>query len=260
LASLHSAGWRQGSFLRHKLPADSIVAGEDGKPTRLTVEHNLWVVVSHDCDLAWADKKAETPLIELRPIYTANPPKPLGLRSKQLRLEKAADWYLEAQSPRGMVTPAALTAMAGAGAGVLENVLSPGALIRLKSWLGRRYDRPAVPDDLVDLGRAICTAVKAHESDPLLTRIREIFWQFERGEPVRFSLYALIEHEDDTEKAEEFLAAVALDVPVHLGVSDEQVARTASKFTLELLETSLTADLSDLTWSQGEPQQEVADP
>jgi hypothetical protein len=249
--SLHAAGWRQGSFIERDLSADVIVLNEAGEVSSDAFQHNPWLMASHDCDLAQTPSEAALPLMELRPVYTAQPPLVLGLRSKKLRLQPNAAWYLEAQSPRAMIQPAVLTALIAANPNLRTNPLDAEAVLKLKIWLGRRYDRAAVPDDLVPLAKAICDAIAARRDDPLLGRIREVFWQYQRGNPNRFSLFALIEHEDDRIASEELLATAALDVPAELGTGDEFRAATARTFSLELFERSLTADLSDLTWGQG---------
>lgn len=126
--------------------------------------------------------------------------------------------------------------------------------VKLKTWLGRRYDRPAVPPEVVDLRRAIAAAVKGHRVGDVAARVRDMLWQFEPGEPPLFSLYAVVEDEGIRDQARQWLTTVGLSVPRELGVPVVMEAATAERISLRLIETSYSADVSDLTWGRGEPK------
>lgn len=254
MASLYDGGWRQGALLRHQLPLDSVVVDDQDQPVRESNQHDLWVVATQNCDLDVADDQATEPLIELRPVLVDNPPLQLGLRSRKVRLSRDQPWYLDSDSQRTMVRPAALTAILSADAEARSTPLTADESTKFKTWLGRRYDRPAVPHEAMDLGRAIAAAVENRRNDPLLSRVRDVLWQYELGNPIRFSLFAIIESEDDHEAAREFLVDVTTDVDPELGVADEIEAATSERTSLDLIETSYSADVSDITWRRGHPQ------
>jgi hypothetical protein len=135
-----------------------------------------------------------------------------------------------------------------------DNPLADHELIRLKTWLGKRYDRPAVPDEITDLARHIASAITVHRGNPIVRGIRDVLWQYELADPPRFSLYAVLEEEADPGGAREWLATVALEIPADVGVADEIEATDARRTSLYLIENSYSADVSDLTWRGGTPK------
>ncbi len=120
-----------------------------------------------------------------------------------------------------------------------------------KTWLGLRYDRPAVPPELLPLAWKIADAVSAKRNRPMGTRVRDVLFQCdEKTSPVRFSLFAVLDDPDDEDAIREWLAEV---VPSELGVADQIEAAPATGISLHLIETSYAADLSRLTWRPADP-------
>ncbi len=142
MASLYDAGWRQGSILGADLPLDSVILGEDGVPARSQSSHNRWAVATQNCDLVQTDSEDAEPIIELRAVFTKDPPVNWGLRSARLRLTDT-DFVVSA-GPRTVVTAALLTRLVQTGHQRVD--LDDSRSLAFATWLGLRYDRPAVPE------------------------------------------------------------------------------------------------------------------
>lgn len=76
------------------------------------------------------------------------------------------------------------------------------------------------------------------------------------SEPVRFSLFAVVEDEQDAEAVRDWLGGVASRIPVELGIGDELEAAPAERISLQLIEQSYAADVTQLTWRRGKPEPE----
>ncbi len=290
MGSFHDAGWRQGSLVRATLPLDGVVAlssnapGTPSAPARdllpltrrvmLTVaqglvaksgariimprslgivrqqgEHDHWLVVTQECDLARLDANDPLPTVELRPVYDEDPPATLGLRSYKLLLD--SPYYLEAQSSRVMISPAALTILAARGVEI--GLVSAERQLALKAWLGLRYDRPAVPTELGALATALAEQVKQKKHRSLARKIYDVLTQFDLGPPIRFSLYAIIVDEADRREVETWLSGIARSIPTSIGVGDDLQAYTKTETSLALIEASYSVDASDVTWNKPAP-------
>lgn len=250
MAYLYDLGWRQGSVFRCLLPFHTIRASPDGI-AEAEGSHDLWAVVTQDCDLAAADETTDDPIVELRPIYQDSESRTSGIRSREVALMGAKGPFLHGQSPRVMLSPAALIALTLLPEGTLDNPLTDRELTRLKTWLGKRYDRPAVPKELAGLAKHIAAAVKMHKSDSIVPGVRDVLWQAEMGAPPRFSLYAVLDEGTGRESARRWLAAIALEVPSEVGVADVIEAAPGKDISWDLVETSYSADVSDITWRGG---------
>jgi hypothetical protein len=251
--SLYERGWRQGSLLNTTVPYETVGVDSHGELERRPDEHGLWLVVTQDCDLDRLDHDAQQSEVELRPVFQSAPPPQWGIRSRKLRISESH--YVTAESPRAMVSPAALTMLESDRT---ESVTA-GRRVALKTWLGHRYDRPAVPDSLVDLARAIGTVVNealiaGGEDGRIGDHVREVLMQIDDGaSPPRVSLFAVLDDHTYRESVRKALAAAALNLQPTLGVIDEVGAHPSSEVSLALLETSYSADLSDITWRGADP-------
>jgi hypothetical protein len=255
MASLHSAGWRQGSLVEATLPLDSVVLGDDGLPVRQQTEHDVWVVAAQNCDLDSAETDDEEPTIELRPVYTEDPPDDWGIRSWQFLLTETE--YVRSLDPRPLVSPAVLTALLAAGKERRE--LAADRQLALTTWLGLRYDRPAVPDDFVPLAKRIGEEVRRRQNRPIALRVRDVLMQFDGStDPTRYSLFAILDDAGDEELVREWLAGIAARVPVELGIADVVEAAPATGISFHLIETSYAADVTQLTWRPHQPEPEGA--
>ncbi len=253
MASLYASGWRQGSLLAATLPFDCVVLGDGNEPVRRQGEHRLWVVATQECDLVAADADDREASIELRPVYTDDPPDDWGIRSFQFLLTETE--YVVSLSPRTMVSPAVLTALVAAGSVRRDSASVRGRAFTI--WLGLRYDRPALPDELVPLARCIAETVKRRQNRPTGLRVRDVLMQFdETATPTRFSLYAVLRDGQDADLVREWLAGIVKRVPTDLGVADVLEAAPATMISFDLIETSYAADVAQLTWRPNQPEPE----
>jgi hypothetical protein len=251
MASLYEAGWRQGSVVAASLPFDAVVLGAGGQPVRQQRDHGRWVVACQECDLDLTESDDERPTIEMRAVHTDDPPGDWGLRASQLRLTDSE--HVVSDDPRVSVSAAVLTALLAAGAERRNPTETRSRALAI--WLGLRYDRPALPPELVPLARRIAEEVRRRQGRPVAARVRDVLMQFdESAEPVRYSLFAVVEQESDEEAVREWLAGIASRVPIELGIGDELEAAPARRISLELIEQSYAADVTQLTWRPGRPE------
>ena len=207
MTSLYEQGWRQGSIVEAVLPLHAVVLGQSAaEPHSLQEQHDCWVVASQDCDLDLADVGDNEPHIELRPVYVEAPPTDLGIRSRRLLLND--EEYIVATSPRPIVSAALLTALVENGAN--RRLPDEARRLALMTWLGLRYDRPAVPPELLPLARRIADAVARRKARPTGQKVRDILMQFdETMDPPHFSLFAVLVDSDDEQTVREWLAEIA---------------------------------------------------
>jgi hypothetical protein len=256
MASLYAEGWRQGSLFTAELPLDSVVLGVSGAPARVQTEHSRWIVATQDCDLYYTESDDARPTVELRPVLTDTTPPDWGIRSVRFRLGETE--YVYGLSPRTMVSAAVLSAIHFGGGRDAD--IAAARQRGLKKWLGLRYDRPAVPEELVPLARRIASEVDRMGRRPIGLRLRDVLMQFdETADPIRFSLFAVLERPEDRDAAREWLAEIAIAIPNNLGVADEVDARTADGISLHLVETSYAADVAQLTWRPNNPEPQGAE-
>jgi hypothetical protein len=124
-----------------------------------------------------------------------------------------------------------------------------------KKWLGLRYDRPAVPERLVPLAKRIGEEVARRERRPTGLRVRDVLMQFdETVTPPRFSLYGILDEPADEADVRAWLADIARAVPRELGIGDVFEAKAAAGISLQLIETSFSADVTQLTWGAEAPR------
>lgn len=251
MPTLYELGWRQGSVVRHELPAHALVLAGGENPIDDQVRpHQLWAVVTQDCDLHRLTEVNNHPKVELRPLLVSNAPPQLGIRSRLHRFSRFRPEHLDADSLRPMISGAVMTAIIAGNNQAREDWLDEEDLAALKTWLGRRYNRPAVPEEYGELLGRIATAVA--DCDPaVLERIRSVFARVEPGDPPRYNVYALVDADGDPAPIESELADALLEVPQHLGVLDGMDALRADSLTLDMIESSYEVDASDLTWGAG---------
>ena len=78
------------------------------------------------------------------------------------------------------------------------------------------------------------------------------------GHPPRFSLFAVLDGEADEDSVRKWLAGISLEVPSDLGVVDQVEAASSRRISLELIESSYSADITQLTWRPNNPKPEGA--
>jgi len=256
MASLYDEAWRQGTIFEAVLPLDSVVLGESsGRPERRPDMHTRWVIATQDCDLDQTTTAEAEPTIELRPVFTEDLPQDWGLRSARLRLSERD--YVRSASPRTLVSAAVLTALKADSVAITQIGFQRRRAFTI--WLGKRYDRPAVPPGLVPLAKQIAEVVNAKRNRPAGASVRDVLMQFDESvSPPRFSLFAIVEKDSDERDIRTWLAGVALEIPSHLGLLDQIQAATAGGISLELIETSYSADVTQVTWRSNNPDPDGA--
>jgi hypothetical protein len=156
--------------------------------------------------------------------------------------------YIDGHRARLFVTPAVLSSQANGG------TIADDRRLALKTWLGRRYDRPAVPRELVGIAREIAKRFGTKGARPVSTVLHDVLMQFdESSDPPEVALFAVIADGEDPEPVLEWLAEASLRVDPSLGVVGGLEVATRSEMTLDLLEKSYSADLSSLTWRGESP-------
>jgi hypothetical protein len=241
-------------FLRAHLQAHGIVLAGGDRPQVDILEHDLWIVATQDCDLDGMDPADDVDSVELRPVFNDDPPPTLGIRSRKLRLVRGEPYYLHAESRRAMVSPASLLTIHRADPDCREEWLDDARLTALKTWLGKRYDRPAVPPDFVPLARAIASAVNENRRNRAVDDVRDIFAQFGETDPVTVALFAVIEDDGDRDAVLTWLADVARGVPADLGIVDTIEVGTTAEISFSVVENSFAVDASDITWRGNAPR------
>jgi hypothetical protein len=187
-----------------------------------------------------------SPVVELRQVHDSDPPSHEGIHARKFLLNSSLGHYLVDDKPSAFVSPRFIC---DPMLSVSIYQLDGARVLALKTWLGNRYDRPAVPNEFVPLARAIADSVKSTEEKELAKQVRDVYMQFEKSQKeVRFSLYAMITEDGDVAKIREWLAACALQVPADLGLASAIEALPASQMSYATVETSYCADLSQLTW------------
>jgi hypothetical protein len=257
MGSLYEAGWRQGSIVEIELPLDVVVLGSSGQPERLAGAHSLWAVATQDCDLDRADVADPDPGIEMRPLFTRDPPEDWGIRSARLLLTDSE--YAIANSPRVMVSPEVLGAILEAGA--LRKDVEFARRQAFTTWLGLRYDRPAVPNHIVPLAKRISAEVARKEHREIGARVRDVLMQFDDDGPdnqQRYSLFAVLHDSSDEDDVRAWLARIALAIPTEVGVADRIEAASAEAISFSTVESSFAADVSQVTWRRDQPDPEGA--
>jgi len=217
-------------------------------------DHDEWTIAQQDCDLAWRAVAGTDTLIELRPVLHDNPPSNWGIRDLRFRLD-ADGAYLHADEPALRVTPDVVINA--------EHASCPSSDLarRLKTWLGLRYDRPAIPQEFVDLAEDIAKRLRKPGNRPSEERVRDILASFHRSEDgvAEYRLVAVVPYaEADADAAllnatREWLAAVVLTVPDRLGIPVDVEARTDEPVSLAFLERSFSLDVSQVSWPETSP-------
>lgn len=268
MASLYQAGWRQGSVASVSLRA-STATDNEGKVEVQATTHDRWIVATQDCDLNSADISSNVPNIELRPVYAADDgpdfdpigPEEWGIRSRKFRLNEERD-FTHAASMRIMVSPAVLARHDNARV----SLVSEERAASFKAWLGRRYDRPAVPMNLVNLAQAVAKASKKH-THSVRDHVHDLLMTFdETKDPYEVNLYAVVCDLNHSEQccddncegdhlgdARVWLAEIAQLLDPELGVVGRAESAPRSGTSMLIVEQAYSADLSDITYKKDGP-------
>ena len=237
-----------------ELPHHSLDVDPDGRPKSVSDVHGVWLVASQDCELAWIDAAREECCVEIRPVFSENPPAEWGIRSSRLLVTESL--YLDAQSPRPMASPRLLSELSDS---VHVLCLTPDAARAVKTWLGRRYDRPAVPGRYVELHKLLQGQITRKSRKHLAWHVRDVMVRYDSTEAglTTFELVAVLPRSSSSagseasaivESIEEWLAEVALAIPQHVGIASKVLAQPADGVSIAFLEDAYAIDASDVSW------------
>lgn len=250
---LRAAGWQQGCRLALALPLDHVQV-EHGHVAYRREIHDAWVLVEQDCDLAWNAVSGSGSLIELRPVFHDDPPADWGIRNARFLLDHSGA-YIRAEAPSVRVTPDVVL-LAGH-----DTCALPSSARRLKTWLGLRYDRPAVPEQFVNLARDIAARLRKRKNKPAGHRVRDILatFDFAPDGKIEYRLIAVVpyaEADADPELVQvtrDWLSAVVLSVPEVLGMPMAVDAYRDDQVSLAFLEQAFALDVSSVSWPAAAP-------
>jgi hypothetical protein len=245
--TLYELGWRQGSIFRATLSHRSFGLGVEDEVRPIDLDHELWVVASQDCDLNALTLSDKRPLIELRPGHEGEQPQDWGIRSRRVRLTDEV--HVNADDPHVHLSANVLASYASD-----ISVVHPERALAFKTWLGLRYDRPAVPTKAVPLAVAIAEQARRHRDTSLTSEVHDLLVQFDLDlAPPRYVLVAIVAKGADRDGVRTWLAKVAASVPAELGVAQQLQVASKSEASIELLENSYAADVTQITWRSSGP-------
>jgi hypothetical protein len=241
-SSLHAEGWTQGSLVRATLAVSTmhVVAGK-----LESREHcfGLWALVTQDCDLDQTDGRDDARQVELRPLFDARGIHVDGIRSRALRVTDST--VLKADGPRLILSARALHTLAQ----YRENVLSDERRRELKTWLGLRYDRPAVPVPFDRLAREqLHPTIMRAMPTALQAKVRDVLVYYES--PTEIRLFAVLRDAADRETCLDWLdrAGQLLSEKYKIGVLERQ-AEDSYGTPLAVVETYYGLDSAELSIS-----------
>lgn len=215
------------------------------------------MVAAQDCDLSWAPGDTEACCIEIRPVHSERPPQEWGIRSSKFLL--TPDLYLDSQSPRPLVSPLLLSELAKESHTLC---LMPTIARAAKTWLGLRYDRPAVPGIYVPIHMKLAEEVTKKSRRDKATFVRDILVRYIDTESggLTYELIAVLpelnspggeEAAEDTPNIEAWLTEIAMAIPPDLGVASRLDALPADRVSISFLEQSYAVDSSAVSWPRG---------
>jgi len=250
MASLYSEGWRQGTIFTAELFASRLVLSDDGAPESRTETYDRWVVCSQNCDLAAAqlDDSGESAIEVRRVTSTEEGSGDWGVRSAVFLLSGSE--MTEADASRIQVSPQLLQSLIGTA----EPPLPDGRAKAFKTWLGLRYDRPAVPDHLVEPAREVAKRCGRRSGRQVAQGIHDVLMQFDDScTPPKVILFAIRADDADHEEVRLWVAEAAQRIRTEVCVVAGIYVGTRAETSLELIESSYAADLSQLTWGNEDP-------
>ncbi len=245
---LYAAGWRQGMLLETALPLEYVRLEPNGVASH-RADHGAWVLVTQDCDLDGTDIADPRLCVELRPTYAlqvGDGRKAGSIRDRWFVYDER--YELDSRSPRTMITAAALSTLVA-----FRGVELPlPRKQQLRTWLGKRYDRPALPDEYIAAAKIIGKEVERNRHSAEWPKMRDLLVSYQ---PPRAGtttpivrLYAIIFDERDRSGIRTFIDGIAATVTKRdvAAVIEAHVA-TDREVTLQLLENTYAADLSKLS-------------
>jgi hypothetical protein len=88
-----------------------------------------------------------------------------------------------------------------------------------KTWLGLRYDRPAIPERLVDLAREVATRCSSRGGRAAAENVHEVLMQFdESDDPPKVALFAIVAADANQDVVRAWLAEASTRINTAFGV------------------------------------------
>ena len=243
MASLYAAGWRQGSLFALDLEMVSWTVDSDARPMERRQKHQLWVLCTQDCDLDRAEVTLAEGILEIRPVFEDSGLNDWGIRSRRLRLTQSG--FVECDSPRVTVSPSLLNSLSTPEEPIEERSRA------LKTWLGLRYDRPAVPEDFVEIAREVSRLCAARK-DVIRDSVHDVLMRFDASvEGPRLEVFAVVTDDADKDAVRAWLAGAV--VGVKKATIEQIEVATRDEVSLRFIEESYSADLSQITFKDQPP-------
>lgn len=177
--SLHAEGWQQGSLIRETMTVHSLDL-QDGIIVDRSEQFDLWLLATQDCDLAQTPCTNTTRQFELRPVLERKPDDKLdGLRSRVILVKDQL--VLRSDSKKLTLNACALNSLKDKR----EQNLDEERRVQIKTWLGLRYDRPAIPSRFVPLGERLKKAFIDEMPDKFAGVVRDVWVYFETDQEIR---------------------------------------------------------------------------
>jgi hypothetical protein len=205
------------------------------------------VLVAQDCDLAWSAIVGSQFLVEIRPILKDPLLKDWGIRNRKFLLDELGT-SIDGNLPYLHVAPAVINS------GTHIGCLDPRSVLRLKTWLGLRYDRPAIPQRYGRLAKALAEQIKAKRYRIRAGLTRDVLVRFQTNNEgqTQYELVAVLADDKtdaDTQNLTElWLAEISMAIPVDLGVALPFFALPPSEISLAYVEESFALDVTSVSW------------
>lgn len=191
-------------------------------------------------------------VVELRPVYMEDPPADWGIRSSRFRLDSSGA-HLHSAVPS-----------IRASSEVVDSAdhltcSTPDHVLRLKTWLGLRYNRPAIPEEYIKLAKKLADKIKAKRNTEHTSGIRDILARFNTAPngSVLYELIAVLPHQNAdvqaVSKARTWLSEIALSVSTDLGIAKHIQAYPDTAISIAYVEDSYSLDVAQVSWPASYP-------
>jgi hypothetical protein len=239
--SLHAEGWRQGSLIRETLSVHFIDL-HDGAVVDRSEQFDLWLLATQDCDLDQTPCTNSTRQFELRPVLARTRDDKLdGLRSRTILVK--GELVLRSDSKKLTLSARALNSFKGRR----EDDLDEERRVQIKTWLGLRYDRPAVPTPFVPLGFRLKTAFIDDLPERFIGVVRDVWVYFETAREVRIFVILVDVHENRADDIRDWVADVAATLSDESIIVREQHVEGPNRTPLSVLQTYYGLGLAELS-------------